>query len=124
MGYTIPHLRASRHACTGAEVGFPQSDSTAAIETFAALGSIHRLPNNWQRIATRYATDLHSTVKSCFRTLRRGGMCHFVVGDSMLRGVRIFNSRALIQAAELCGFEIASRQLRRIPSRNRYLPAG
>jgi predicted methyltransferase len=76
----------------------------------------------FQKMMARYLVDMHAVLKETARILRPGGEAVFVVGDCVIRGSLVRNSRAVVELAELVGLQTLSAVRRRIPARKRYLP--
>ena len=53
----------------------------------------------------RYFIDMQDAVEKCFRMLNKNGMIFFVVGDTEYKGVKIQNSKHLIEAMEQNGYK-------------------
>lgn len=53
----------------------------------------------------RYFVDMQDAVARCAKMLNKDGMAFFVVGDTEYKGVKIQNSKHLIEAMENNGFE-------------------
>lgn len=53
----------------------------------------------------RYYTDMQDVVKRCQKMLSNGGMIFFVVGDTEYKGVKILNSKHLIESLIGSGFQ-------------------
>ena len=124
LGYQIPALRALRSSAVGSEAGNQRNETIAGHAILDALGSVRKMPPRLQRMALRYSVDLVRIMQACERVLKKNGAMHLVVGDSRVQGIRLANSSGIIAAAELTGFHLVERRLRRIPTGRRYLPAG
>lgn len=121
FGYRLSELRKIRSDSIGTEC----QGTTNELATYAVLdsfGNINKLPATLRGMLVRYAGDLVMCVMECARVLKIGGQAHFVIGDSKIRGVLIKNSQALTTAAEIAGFKLCSRTVRKLPPRLRYLP--
>lgn len=53
----------------------------------------------------RYFIDMQDAVEKCYRMLNENGMIFFVVGDTEYKGVKIQNSKHLIEAMEQNGYK-------------------
>ena len=53
----------------------------------------------------RYFIDMQDAVEKCYRMLNKNGMIFFVVGDTEYKGVKIQNSKHLIEAMEQNGYK-------------------
>lgn len=53
----------------------------------------------------RYFIDMQDAVEKCFQMLNKNGMIFFVVGDTEYKGVKIQNSKHLIEAMEQNGYK-------------------
>lgn len=56
------------------------------------------MPSSKVKSVARYYTDMQTTVKKCHDMLEENGMVFFVVGDTEYKGVKILNSKHLIEA--------------------------
>lgn len=52
----------------------------------------------------RYYSDMENVIEKCSVMLNRGGMAVFVIGDSELKGVKLFNSKHLVESMITYGF--------------------
>ena len=62
----------------------------------------------------RYYRDIENTVNRCWNMLNNKGMIVFVIGDSMFRGVKLENSRHLLESMIKIGFDDIKISRRRI----------
>ena len=63
----------------------------------------------------RYFIDMQDAVEKCTKMLNKNGMIFFVVGDTEYKGVKIQNSKHLIEAMESNGYtniKIAKRTIK------------
>lgn len=123
LGFGIGDLRRIRSTSVGAERGPDDrviSEATAKVR--AALGDTQRLPTRHQRMVDRYAIDLTLMLRQVSRVLRPEGRAVFVVGNSCLKDVFIFNSRGLRVAGRIAGLSFLRETERELPSSSRYLP--
>jgi hypothetical protein len=98
MGYKIPDLRNTRSTAVGTERAGSFSPE-AFQELDGTVTSIKELPDRQRNIVHRV-----------------------VLGDSLLRGVRIPNSSIFEWVAARHGFHLKHLEVREIPPNNRYLP--
>ena len=71
-------------------------------------------------IARKYVIDMRAVLKNAYSMLRPNGKCCLVVGDCMMRGVRLPVHRWVSSIAKALGFGIVSHTTDRI--RNRRVP--
>ena len=121
MGYKIPDLRNTRSTAVGTERA-----GSFLPETFRELDksvvSIKELPERQRNIVHRYASDLDGTIAEMSRVLTNSGQLVVVLGDSLLRGIRVSNSSIFEWVAAKHGFRLMNFEVREIPPNNRYLP--
>lgn len=123
LGYHVGDLRAVRANSIGAERRpDADADSELATELLERMGSLAGLPQAQRRMVERYVLDLFALALESHRVLRSGGRAVFVIGNSCLRGVFIWNARALAAAAERVGFKLIKEVERELPQNRRYLP--
>ncbi|MCL2799152.1 MAG: class I SAM-dependent methyltransferase [Endomicrobia bacterium] len=53
----------------------------------------------------RYYEDMQKVVKKCTKMLKKNGMVFFVVGNTEFKGIKIENSRHLVEAMMDCGLD-------------------
>lgn len=124
MGYTIPELRKRRSESVGAErapaKGLKSEDVWAAITK--QLPSISQLDPRQQRIVERYVYDADKLLREFRRILKPGAQLALVLGDSMIRGHYIENSKIFDYLANQNRFERREERRRSINIQKRYLP--
>jgi len=119
MGYSVADLRRLRTDSIGAEKGSDLNDFTREITKTLRLGD---LPIRFQRMLGRYMRDMDNAIAEIVRVLRPRGEAVLVLGDCMVRGVFVPNSRIVALLAQRRGLRLVSRRRRPIPRRFRYLP--
>ena len=77
--------------------------NNTGTEIVDALINAHTPSSKWKSVE-RYYSDIEAMSKVCWRMVNDGGMAFFVIGDSELRGVRLLNSKHLIESLEKAGF--------------------
>ncbi|ELQ6227241.1 hypothetical protein R2308_004280, partial [Cronobacter turicensis] len=114
LGYTVLELRAVRSNSIGAE----RAPDIAAdmLEFRKSFGNIDELPQKYISMIDRYAIDLIKMMSEIKRVLIPKGKATFVVGNSCLKGVFIYNSQAVAKAAELVGLSFLESYERDLPS--------
>jgi DNA modification methylase len=124
FGYKIAELRARRSASIGAERR-PDGKTTKTvskivdvIESEAANKEVLRRP-----MLERFAQDCIGFATELHRTVRSGGRCVLVVGNSTLKGNYIRNDVITQKAMEHAGFRMIddARYEREIPPSSRYM---
>ena len=63
------------------------------------------MPSSKVKCVARYYTEMQTTVKKCHDMLAKKGMVFFVVGDTEYKGVKVLNSKHLIEALLENGFQ-------------------
>jgi DNA modification methylase len=121
LGYSLSQLRSIRSNSIGAERG-PEDTDHLDERVRAAMGEVDLLPTRQQRMIDRYVGDVNKMVAELARVLRPGGRATFVIGNSCLKGVFIYNDEAIATSAELLGMTLAERFVRELPNQSRYLP--
>jgi hypothetical protein len=119
MGYSVADLRTLRTESIGAEKGLDLNDFTREITKTLRLGD---LPIRFQRMLGRYMRDMDKSIAEIIRVLRPRGEAVLVMGDCVIRGVFVPNSRIVALLAQRRGLRLVSRRRRPIPKRFRYLP--
>jgi DNA modification methylase len=120
LGLNLPQMRQIRGGAVGTEIGLESADTE--IQKVVRKYSVDLLTNSQRRLVTRYSSDLLALSATAFRVLKDGGAATYVIGNNVLSGVALQNSKALSAALRLSGFQIISTLRREIPSRHRYLP--
>ena len=119
MGYSVAGLRRLRTDSIGAEKGLDLNDFTLEITKTLRLGN---LPIRFKRMLGRYMRDMDKAIAEIIRVLRPRGEAVLVLGDCMIRGIFVPNSRIVALLAQRRGLRLVSRRRRPIPGRFRYLP--
>lgn len=122
LGFKLSELRRIRSESIGAERAAIECHESTIRPIIDAMGEIHMLPSRYARMIQRYAGDLQKMVTEAARVMKRGGTATFVIGNSCLKEVFIYNSEGLRIAAEAAGLSYESAVVRELPNRNRYLP--
>lgn len=123
MGYTIPKLRMLRATAVGAERA-PDADHVSDAWNYAILQvpEIKTLPPRQQGILVRYVNDSTRLLFEFKRILKSRALMVLVLGDSLIRGRYIANSRIYACLAQRAGFELEFERRRPIETHKRYLP--
>ena len=123
MGHTIKRIRSLRSSNIGSETANMCNDTTRLIDnTMDKMGEVDKLSDRKQSMLSQYVNDLRLVVKETYRVLTSRGKAVFVIGDSLISGVFIQNSKALAYLAKDKGFRLLSKRERPIPENRRYLP--
>jgi DNA modification methylase len=121
MGYTIGELRRIRATNVGTEVSTHAEDrSTDSV--LSEMGDVHRLPPRELRMVRRYLSDMNAVFSEIARVMRPNGTLLVVIGDSMIKGTFVRNSRGFIAICEALGLSLQSSTVRPLPTNRRYLP--
>jgi tRNA G10 N-methylase Trm11 len=123
MGYSIPSLRGIRSTSIGTEA---TRHSAAKIQhqinLLKFLPNVANLPARQQNIVKRYADDAFIFLQEMQRVIKSGGQMSLVLGDSMIRGQIIENSKLFSSLAKQVGFERVAQHRRSLEESRRYLP--
>ena len=125
MGHTVGRLRRIRSDAIGTEVGMYDGGGgggTPEDRIISALGLGRTLRGRARAILARYVRDMGLVVEETARVLDRGGTAAYVVGENVVRGAFIRNSRMIEILAADAGLAVVSRHARSLPRRSRYLP--
>jgi hypothetical protein len=123
LGHKLEDLSAARSASIGSERRPDKPiDQDFYADMKSAMGQIGDLPSRYHGMIERYIADIHRMLAELVRVMKTGAHATFVMGNSCLRGVFIYNSEALAVAATKVGFSLYDRMERELPSQHRYLP--
>ncbi len=64
-----------------------------------------------------FFVDMDEVFEESYRILKPGGRCCYVIGDTKLKGVEIFNAEVFAESLQACGFRLDRVIKRRIPSK-------
>jgi len=123
MGHQIDELRELRSSNIGSERsnGYNATTSNrAAIER--VLGNFADLPARAQAMLVQYFEDMDRVLAEINRILTHAGTAVIVVGNSIIRGIFIRNSRMLTYLARNNGLRLVSTRRRELHENRRYLP--
>jgi hypothetical protein len=119
MGHTVEQIRVLRSSSVGTEVGLPDE---SAVKLYLKKLRLSGLPSRQRRLVAAYVADMHAVIKEVERVLAPGGRAVYVVGDNMVRGVYIRNSRIIRLLAESHNLHFEKSFRRKLPPNRRYLP--
>ncbi|MBA3551161.1 hypothetical protein H0W32_03060, partial [Patescibacteria group bacterium] len=123
MGHQISELRSIRGGSIGTERSPEQVLDRKLIDSvLKRLELPVSFPKREHRIIERYISDLNAMLIETHRVLKPGGMAVFVIGNSCLKEVFIWNSRILSSILAHLGFKHESHYSRTLPASRRYLP--
>lgn len=77
----------------------------------------NRIPNAKIKSVARYYIDMQRTISKCYTMLEDGGMAFFIVGDTEYKGVKIENSRHLVESLLSNGFREVTISKRKISNK-------
>jgi len=123
MGHNLTQLRTIRSGNVGAEIGLRSPSGVpdlAYILTMMGVGD--ETPKRIRQMLARYLRDMDAVIKETARVLSVNGRAIFVVGNSMLGGTYIRNSKAIACIGERCHLDLVSARRRELPNNRRYLP--
>ncbi|MEQ1755168.1 MAG: hypothetical protein ABL973_13665 [Micropepsaceae bacterium] len=124
MGYGIPELRNIRAGAVGTERAGKREESVDALALENAVRSIRSLPERQRSIVHRYARDAALMMREMRRVLKPDGLMALVLGDCVLRGVPVYNSKIFKYVASEQGFVLEEQRKRPLQNNRRYLPIG
>jgi hypothetical protein len=123
MEHQIHELRKLRSTNIGSEVSRgPKGQEAKIARVLDAMGDHKALSLKTQGMLARYVTDMDLVIREIARVLVPKGRAILVIGDCMMKGVFVSNSRGFLKLGEdhgLKGLEIKARPL---PDNRRYLP--
>lgn len=123
FGHQVRGLRVIRADSIGTErapVGEVDRDLIARV--FRRLRIPDTFPMRERRILERYIVDLQAMAAEIHRVLRPGGTALFVLGNSSIRDVFIWNSAIVSELLRPLGFHHEWHWSRELPANRRYLP--
>ncbi len=120
MGWTVGELRLIRGSSVGCERGGTLHPHREAA--YRALGELDVLPGPLQRVAARFVADMGRVLEEMARVLRPQGRAVVVIGEPVVRGVRLRNGQALRVLGAKSGLRLMSARRREIPPNLRYMP--
>lgn len=123
MDYGIPELRSIRSVSVGTASSSSFSFRDAAtLEIIRRLELRPRLNQKDEGTLAHYIADMQESMAEAARVLVPGGRAVYVVGENMIRGSYVRNSRIITVLAERCGLALQTRRTRVLPANRRYLP--
>ena len=120
MGYTVEEIRRIRSASIGTMVG--KYEDGYAQDIIAKVNPQPALGRSQEAILARYVYDMRQVVSETARVLEDGGRAVYVIGENMMRGTFICNSRIVEEMANDVGLRRVDRHSRELPANRRYLP--
>jgi SAM-dependent methyltransferase len=123
MGHRVSDIRSIRSQNVGAERSSGSLPNNSQLHrAFQAMGEIEHLSTRFQGMLARYVRDMNAVFAEIGRVLKKNGEAVLVVGNSMLRGVFLKNSRALTSLGEANGLVLIATRRRPLLENRRYLP--
>lgn len=122
MGYSIRTLRSLRAHNIGAERANNLNEIDIFQDITERMGDIEKLDHRHRNMMQKYIVDMNNVIAECRRVMKKDGKAIFVIGDSVIEGVFIRNSEAIIKLAEKNGLVLSSKITRSLPENKRYLP--
>jgi hypothetical protein len=124
LGHRLPDLRKLRSDNVGTERSLPETVTPflSKEEVASYFPMLTSLPQRKLAMSIRYITDLASMCSQFSRVLKKGSSLHVVIGNSMISGVFVPNSRIFSFCAIKHGFSLTDSCERIIPENKRYLP--
>jgi hypothetical protein len=119
MGNSVKHLRTLRAASVGTEVGL--SDDTETRSYIKKLNLVG-LPMRQRALVSAYIVDMRAALKEVSRVLAPGGRAIYVVGENVVRGIYVRNSKLLRLLAESLALRFEKSVRRALPPNRRYMP--
>ena len=123
MGFTIEQLRIIRSESVGTESSSIEALEARWVESIiAALRLKPALAPRHHAMLAQYVWDMDRAAASASRVLRPDGHAIYVVGDSVVRGTFVRNSKVVALCAARHGLTLMSQRMRTLPANRRYLP--
>jgi SAM-dependent methyltransferase len=123
MGHQISNLRELRSANIGSERFHGSISATVYRDTAEkVVQNFADLPLRSQSMLIQYFADMDRVLAEISRILKRSGKAVLVVGNSMIRGIFINNSKLLTRLARANGLGLISARKRQLEENRRYLP--
>jgi len=123
MGHQIGEIRRLRAQNIGAESAHRVARHNPSIDSaLKKMGDLDGLSDRSTKMLARYANDMNAVIAEISRVLKRNGKAVIVIGNSMIRGTFIQNSRALAHLAQVNGLTLTSTRRRPLLENRRYLP--
>ena len=121
MGYAVADIRRIRSASIGTTVGEYEEDYYAR-DIISKANLRPALRSREEAILVRYVNDMRQAVYETARVLTDGGQAVYVIGENMVHGTFIRNSRILEELANDVGLQRVDYRSRDLPANRRYLP--
>lgn len=83
-------------------IHFEKLNATGKETVYALMN--HRKPDAKAKSVARYFIDMQRAVGKCYKMLNENGMVFFVIGDTEYKGVKILNSKHLIETLQGTGY--------------------
>lgn len=83
-------------------IHFEKLNATGKETVYALMN--HRKPDAKAKSVARYFIDMQRAVEKCYKMLNENGMVFFVIGDTEYKGVKILNSKHLIETLQGTGY--------------------
>ena len=122
MRHWISDLRELRSRNVGAEHSVDSELDDELSKALKRMGETTKLPGRIQDMLKQYLRDMDKVFSEIARVLRKNGEAVVVIGDSMIKGVFIRNSWALVSIAKKNGLILYSSRRRPLLVSRRYLP--
>lgn len=122
LGYKIRDLREIRSVSIGSERKLTEESSSTVESILNKLNFYEDMDPQNKGTFKRYVKDMILLMQEINRVLKPGGKAVLVVGNSCLKGVFVENTKAVIEAANICGLKFVRISKRELPPTSRYLP--
>lgn len=124
MGYSIKHLSSIRSSNIGAERGPEFTQYKERLEALLYKScEFDRFQKRMKGVLLRYAHDISMVFGELARVSKLNSRCLIVVGDNLVTGLPIHNSRLICEVAESFGYDDITLSRRDLEPNKRYLPA-
>ena len=123
LGESLGELRRIRSSSIGAERALSEERDPMRLGLLLRdCAGAAELPPRFQNMLRRFASDMDLVLGETARVLAAGGRAVFVIGNSLIRGIRVDNAAVVSMAAVLNGLSKEHESERELPPSRRYLP--
>jgi hypothetical protein len=109
-------------SCIEAAVSSAMETLACGTRSFVIYGEPQSGKTEMMICLSAYIADMRAALKEVSRVLAPGGRAVYVVGENVVRGVYVRNSKLLRLLAESLGLRFEKSVRRALPPNRRYLP--